>query len=83
MDREEEIKLMDDLEPSKDFDEIAEDIIGEKKGNSQPRNTPQRMMMKKGMPINFYGCKYKVIAVKKNGRVVLQFKGFLKEKRQV
>ncbi len=52
----------------------------ELKGKAQTK-TPQekRMMMKKGMPIHFYGCRYKVIRVRPNGRVVLQFKGFLKE----
>ena len=67
----------DDLKPAEDFDEIAEDIIS-KKDEPKVVPKPRIMTMKKGMPIVFYGCKYKVITVKPNGRVVLQFKGFVK-----
>jgi len=71
-----DLKAGDDLEPTEDFETIAEEIITPEAIKPQKIQPPKRMMMRKGMPIEFYGCKYKVIATRKNGRVVLQFKGF-------
>ena len=42
---------------------------------------PQRMTIKKGMTIHFYGFAYKCIAARPNGKVTLRFKGLWKGER--
>lgn len=65
----------------KQADETAKDRHKEvlkQEFTGKPLPPPQRMRIKKGMRIHFYGYSYKVTAVRPNGKITLRFDGIWK-----
>lgn len=58
---------------------LVENIL-EPNPKPQSKSPPQRLKMQLGMPIDFYGYRYKVIRKMKRGRVILKLIGEIPER---